>query len=131
MAAGDPIALTNTLVATLNTDQALTFNAADADTSNLAQIFNYTPTGKDGKVVIGFQVANSHGAVAFSIAGGAGVFGTAAKTGSVAENTTDVIQIETGRYMLSTGKIAITCTPASGKRLTSDHALKIWVVELQ
>ncbi len=131
MAAGDPISLTNTLIATLNTDQALTFNAADADTSNLAQTFYYTPTGRDSKVLVGFQVANSHGAVAVSITGGDGVFGIAAQTASIAQNATEVIQIETGRFMKSTGKINIVCTPASGKRLTTDHVLKIWVVELQ
>ena len=131
MAAGDPISLTNTLVATLNTDQTLTFNAADADTNDLAQTFYYTPTGKDNKVVIGFQVANSHGAVAVSITGGVGVFGAPAKSASIAQNGTEVIQIETGRYMQSTGKINIVCTPASGKKLTTDHVLKIWVVELQ
>lgn len=123
--------ITNTLIEKLNTDQALTFNAATADTIDATEVFTYTPTGKDHKVLIGIQVANSNGPVSFSIAGGAGVFGTAAKTGSVAQGATEVIQIETGRFMSAAGTIAITFTPASGKKLLSDHALKVWVAELQ
>lgn len=131
MAAGDPISMTNTLVAALNTDQTLTANAADANTNDLAQIFNYTPTGKDNKVVVIISVGDTHGAVAYSIAGGAGVFGIPAKTGSIAQNAMEVIQIETGRFMLATGKIAITLTPASGKKLQSEHLAKVYVIELQ
>jgi hypothetical protein len=131
MAAGDPIAMTNTLITALNADQTLTANAADANTNDLPQIFNYTPTGKDGKVAIIISVGDTHGAVAYSIAGGAGVFGTAAKTGSIAQNAMEVIQIETGRYMLATGKVAITLTPASGKKLQSEHLAKVYVIELQ
>ncbi len=131
MAAGDPIAITNSQIAAFGTVADLTFNAADADTADLAQKFYYTPTGKDHKVVIAFQVANTHGTVAVSFTGGAGVFGTAAKAVNAPQNKTSLVQIETGRYMQSNGKIEIVCTPASGKRLTSDHALKVFAIELQ
>ena len=131
MAAGDPITLTKTTITALNTDTALTLNAADADTNDLAQKFYYTPAAKEHKVALGFQVANSHGAVSFAITKGARVFGTAAnKTFTTAQATTDIIQIETGKYMLADGTIEITATPASGKKLTTDHALKIFVIEL-
>lgn len=125
------IAITNTKITALNVDQALTFNAANEDVANTAQKFVYTPTGKDNKIVFGVQVANSHGSVAFSVGAGDGVFGTAAKTGTVAQNTTDVIQIETGRCAKTNGTVEITFTPASGKRLTSDHALKVFAIELK
>jgi hypothetical protein len=131
MAAGDPIAVTNNLISTLGTFQTVTVMAADADTANLAQDFIYTPTGRDNKIAIFLQVANTHGAVATTIAAGVGVFGTAAKTDSVAQNTTEVLQIETGRYMLANGTIKITLTPASGKKLASEHAAKLYIVELQ
>jgi hypothetical protein len=125
------IAITNSRIATLNADQALTFNAADVDTIDAVQKFVYTPTGKDNKIVLGIQVGPTNGAVAYSIAGGTRVFGTATKTGSTAQATTDIIQIETGRYMLANGTIEITFTPASGKKLTTDHALKVFAIELQ
>jgi hypothetical protein len=128
MAAGDNMAITNTKIATLNTDQTLTFMAADADTADLAQKFIYTPTGKDNKIVIGFK--NTTGILAYSIAAGAGVFGAAAKTGSVAATSTEVIQIETGRYMLANGTIEITLTPASGTKLLTNHAAAVFAIEL-
>lgn len=131
MAAGDPLAITNSRVVTLNTKQALTMVAADADTANLVQKFIYTPTGKDNKVVIGIQVGPTNGAVAHSIAAGVGPMGGPAKTGSTAQATTGIVQIETGRYRTATGTIEITFTPASGQRLTTDHLLKVWAIELQ
>lgn len=125
------IAITNTKITALNTDQALTFNASDESVINTTQKFVYTPTGKDHKIVLGIKVADSHGAVAYSIGAGDGVFGSAAKTGSVAQNTTDVIQIETGKYMQTGGTVEITFTPATGKRLATDHALNVFALELQ
>ena len=125
------IAIVNTKITALNTDQELTLTAADETVNDTAQKFVYTPTGKDGKIAFGFQVANSHGTVTWSISAGTGVFGAAAKTGSTAQDTTDVIQIETGKYMIANGTVEITFTPASGKDLTNDHALKVFAIELQ
>lgn len=125
------VAITNTLISALNADQTLTQNAATSSVIDTAEAFTYTPTGKDNKVLIGFVNGAGHGAVAYSIAGGAGVFGTAAKTGSIAAGATEVIQIETGRYMSASGTVVITLTPASGKRLLTDHAAAMWVAELQ
>jgi hypothetical protein len=124
------IAIVNTKLTALNTDAALTLNAADEGTNDTAQTFVYTPTGKDNKIVFGFQVAASHGTVTWSIANGVGVFAKGAKTGSTAQDTTDVIQIETGRHLLANGTVTIAFTPASGKDLTNDHALKVWAIEL-
>jgi hypothetical protein len=128
-AAGDDMAITNTKIAALNTEQALTFMAADADTADLAQTFIYTPTGKDGKIVIGMK--NTTGTLAYSIAAGVGVFGAVAKTGTVAATSTDVIQIETGKYMLANGTIELTLTPASGTKLLTNHAAAVFAIELQ
>lgn len=124
------IAFVNTKITTLGTDQALTLTAANEGTNDTAQKFVYTPTGKDNKVVLGFQVADSHGTVTWSIANGVGVFAKGAKTGSTAQATTDVIQIESGRHLLANGTIEITFTPANGKDLTNDHALKVFAIEL-
>lgn len=125
------VAITNTLITALNADQTLTQNAATSSVIDATEVFTYTPTGKDNKVLIGFVNGTGHGAYTYSIAGGAGVFGTAAKTGSIAAGATEAIQIETGRYMAAAGTIAITLTPASGKRLLTDHAAAMWVAELQ
>lgn len=124
------VAITNTRIVALNADQTLTLNAATESTIDTAQKFVYTPTGKDNKILIGFVNGTGHGAYTYSIAGGSGVFGTAAKTGSIAEGATEVIQIESGRFMKS-GVIEITLTPASGKILLTNHAANMWAAELQ
>ena len=131
MAAGDPIAVTNTLFTALNTDIEVTFNAADKDDADGTQKFYYTPTGKDSKVVIGVDVGGNNGAVGYSIAAGTGVFAAAAaKTGSVAALKTEAIQIETGKYLNASNRVEITFTPASGKKLKTDHVLNVWAIEL-
>ena len=123
------VAITNTLISALNAEQTLTFNAATADTNDLAEAFTYTPTGKDSKILIGFK--NTTGVLAYSIAKGAGVFqAPSAKTGTVAATSTEVMQIETGKYLSSSGTIVITLTPASGTKLLTNHAAAMFVVEL-
>lgn len=131
MAAGDNMAITNSKIVTLGTVADLTYMAADADTADLAQKFIYTPTGKDNKIVFGAVVANTNGTVALSFKAGAGVFGTAAKSVNAVQNKTSLVQIETGRYAQADGTIEITATPASGKKLLTDHTLKIFAIELQ
>lgn len=124
-------AITNTLIAALNTDQTLTQNAATSSVIDATEVFTYTPTGKDNKILIGFVNGAGHGAYTYSIAAGARVFGAPVKTGSVAAGATEVIQIETGRYVSAANTVAITLTPASGKRLLTDHAAAMWAAELQ
>lgn len=124
------VTITNSLVTELNQEQTLTMNAATSSVINETEVFTYTPTGKDSKIIIGIQVATGHGAVAYSIANGVGVFAKGAETGSVAAASTEFLQPETGRFMSATGTILITFTPASGKRLLTDHALNVWVIEL-
>lgn len=131
MAAGDPIAITNNKITALNAFQTVTIMAADADTANLAQDFIYTPTGKDNKIAVFVSVADTHGAVATKLVGGVGAFGIADKSDSVAQNTTEFAQIETGRFRQADGTIKLTLTPASGKKLASEHAAKVYWIELQ
>lgn len=124
------MAIVNSKIATLNVKQALTLTAADVDSVNGTQKFVYTPTGKPSKVCFLVQVADTNGAVASSISAGTGVFGLAARTGSTAQATTGLIQIETGSHTIANGTIEITFTPATGKKLTTDHALKVAAIEL-
>lgn len=123
------VTITNTLIAALNTDQALTFNAATSTVDDATEAFTYTPTGKDSKIVIGMK--NGTGILSYSIAKGTGVFqAAAAKTGTVSATSTDVIQIETGKFIDDDGEIVITLTPASGTALLTDHAASMFVIEL-
>lgn len=125
------VSITNTLITALNADQTLTQNAATSSVIDEAEVFTYTPTGKDSKILIGFVNGAGHGAYTYSMATGAGVFAApSAKTGSIAAGATEVIQIETGKYQSTAGTVVITLTPASGKRLLTDHASAMWVAEL-
>lgn len=126
------VTVTNTLISALNAEQTFTANAATSTTIDEAEVFTITPTGKDNKMAIVFSNATGHGAFTFSIAAGAGVFSTGvACTGDVAAGALEVIQIETGRYMSAAGTIVITLTPASGKILLTNHAAKMYELELK
>lgn len=127
------VAVTNTSLTAYGTEAALTANAATSTTANEAEIFTITPTRPSSKMLIMLgPIAATQGAVAWSIAAGAdNHFGSgAADTGSIAQDTTEVIVIDTARHLSSTGTIPITFTPASGKKLATDHKLKVSVVEL-
>lgn len=123
--------ITNSRIVELNADQTLNVSAATSTVINEAEVFTYTPTGKDNKIVLAFINGAGHGAFTYSITGGVGPFGIAAKTGSIADGATEIIQIETGRFMQQPGTILITLTPATGKILLTNHAAKMWAIELQ
>lgn len=125
------VTVTNTKITALNADQTFTANAATSSTIDEAEVFTITPTYKDTKMAIVFSNGTGHGAFTYSIAAGAGVFkAAAAKTGSIAAGAMEVIQLDSGRYMSASGTIVITLTPASGKRLLTDHAAKLYELEL-
>jgi hypothetical protein len=76
------------------------------------------------------SVANTHGAVAVSIAAGGFHQSIDALAISVAQNTTKAIVLETAKYMSAAGVITLAATPASGKKLASEHVFTVTVVEL-
>lgn len=125
------VAVTNTKIATLNDKIELTKNLATADTADLAEVFTITPTVADGKMLIGIEVGPTNGTVTWSIAPGAFWASIAAKTGSTAQTKVEIIEIETAKYKSAAGTIAITFTPASGKKLKTENVLNVWVAELK
>lgn len=125
------VTITNSRITALNADQTLTPNAATSSVVDATEVFTYTPTGKDNKIAIVFGNGTGHGAYTYSITGGVGAFGIAAVTGSIAATALEIVQIETGRFMSAAGTVIITITPASGKRLLTDHVAVVYAVELQ
>lgn len=123
----DAISVTNTLIAARNTKYEPTANAATADTANETQKFIITPTVGDDKTLIRISVGDTHGAVAYSVAAGDFWMGISALTGSAAQAKTSLITLETAKYLQSDGTIEITFTPASGKKLKTEHALSVEV----
>ena len=118
-------AVTNeTLV--LNTVNPISTTAATADTADLAEVFTFTPSVFGNKYIIEINnVSASNGTVTYSLAAGAAWAGSAALTGSVAQGIRSQLVVETGKYLSSSGTLSLTITPASGKKLKTDHTLTV------
>lgn len=123
------VTITNTTITAINTITTGTSNAATSSVIDATEVFTLTPTVPSKRIAIRISVANSHGTVAFSVAANPGYRGKAV-TFSVAQNTNKYIVLDSSEGLSATGTVVITATPASGKRLATDHALAIEVVEL-
>lgn len=124
------VTVTNSTITAFNTEVAKTANAATSTTIDETEVFTITPTAPDYKVVVEIVNGAGHGALAWSIAAGDYWAATDALTGSAADGAPEVIVLEGAKYKAQAGTIAITLTPASGKRLLTDHAAQVNVIEL-
>ena len=124
-------AVTMTDISAFNTATAVTKVAATADVADTAEEFTITPTKRDGLLVVRINnVSAANGTVAFSVAAGGLWAAGAAKTGTVAQGVSSDVVLEGGKYKKADGTIAITITPASGKKLKTDHTLSIEAIQL-
>lgn len=125
------VTVTNTTLTEFDTETTLTANAATSSVIDAVEVFTVTPTAPTQKVSILFTNGAGHGAVTYSIPVGAGWAGDTATafTGSIAAGATEVVQLESGKHKNADGKYLITLTPASGKRLLTDHAAVMEVLE--
>lgn len=130
MANNGTITVTTTKILAKQTTYDVVLNAATADGANETQKFSISPVKGDEKIEFRVSVANSHGSVAYSVAAGDFWMGVSPLVGSIAQNKTVVFQLESAKYMKSSGAIEITFTPASGKVLLTNHALVVEVHEL-
>jgi hypothetical protein len=104
--------------------------AATADTADLAEVFDITPGKKDGKVIIEINnVSALNGSVTWSLAAG-DFWAGKALTGTIAQGKSYGIEVESAKHKKSTGKMELTITPASGKKLKTDHTLTVAVKQL-
>jgi hypothetical protein len=124
------VAVTNTTLTAFNTEVELTNNAATSTVADATEVFTITPTKADYKVLIQIINGPTHGAVAWSIAAGGYWAAGSAKTGSVAQAKTELIVLEGAKYKALAGTIAITLTPASGKKLLTDHAAAVNCIQM-
>ena len=106
----------------------------DAATSTVideVEVFTITPTKAVDKMVIEVAVANTHGTVACSLGAGGQYWASKAKTFNAVQNKTSIFHIsDVARFLTTASKILLTLTPASGKRLLTDHAATVAVIEL-
>lgn len=117
------VAITNETMV-LNVINPITQSAATADVADLAEAFTFTPSVRDNKyMVVIDNVSGANGTVTYSIAAGDAWAAGDALTGSVVQGVQSAIVLEGGKYLSEDGTIVITITPASGKKLLTDHTL--------
>lgn len=116
---------------TLNTITTVTRNLATSSVIDATEVFTFTPARADEKVCIYIEnVGTTHGTLTYSIAAGDYWGAGSALTGSVAQGLGRAIVLEGFKYKKQVGTILITFTPASGKRLLTDHLLQVEVIEM-
>ena len=125
------VVVTNSGISDYDEEITVTANAATADVADTAEAFTITPTKSGNHVVIMFTNAAANGAYTYSIPVGALWAGDTltAFTGSIAQGTTEAIQLASGKHLSADGTYVITLTPASGKKLLTDHAATMQVIE--
>ena len=129
------VSVTNTTIAALNANQAVTWNAATSTGVNGTEVFTITPTKKGSKMAVFIKDASTAATAKYTYSIAAGdLFGKKVITGSAgstaAAATMAALQIDTARVMTDDGTILATFTPATGKKLVGDHHLSVAVVEL-
>jgi len=125
------ITITSAKVVALNTGYAVADAAATSTVADTAEVFELATETADGRtVVILDNVSGANGSITYSVAAGDYWAGGTALTGTVEQGTKDAIVLEGGKYKDSDGKLAITVTPASGKKLLTDHAFVAKAIEI-
>ena len=131
MAAGDNLAITNSLIAGFGAAKEVSKTAADQNSAGVAQKFIYTPTGKPQKVIFLIHCGDATG-LTITVTAGKNVFGAAAKVIATATKAADyAIQVETGAYAQTDGTIELSIdTTDASKKLLADHACTVSAIEL-
>jgi len=119
-----------TIAATINAGKVSTATAATVDTAGDAEVFDITPVRDSGFYIEINNVSTANGTVTYSLAiGDSYAAPAAALTGSVAQGVSAIVCPESAKYKKG-GKFVLTITPASGKKLKTDHTLTVKAVNL-
>lgn len=111
-------------------------DAATADVGDLAEVFTITPTKGMDKIIIEVEVADTNGAVACKLGKGGQYWAEADLEWSCPQAKTTIMHVsDIARFMKHVAKevadtMELTLTPASTKKLKTDHAAKVAVIEL-
>jgi len=124
------IALTSTTLTTYQGEKAITVIDSTSTVINATETFAITPNRAANKLVVIINVGPTHGAVAFSVAAGTHFGAGNDYTGSVAQDTSEAFVLDTAKFLNADGKIIITATPATGKKLYTDHAMSASLISL-
>jgi hypothetical protein len=114
----------------VNTVKVLAADAATETNANKAEAFTFTPTKAGRKILILVTVAAANGTVVCSLGAGSEFWASDAQTFNAVENKTSAFQIEdVARFLTSSDTIVLTLTPATGKKLLTDHAATVQILE--
>lgn len=122
-------AITN-IAMTLNAGVVATATAAVADTADLAEVFDFTPKKGSKYLIVINNISAANGTVSVSIAAGVQFGANAALTATIAQGVSKAFQVDTAKYVDASGIINVTVTPASGKKLKTDHTLTVQGIQL-
>lgn len=104
--------------------------AATATGVNGAEVFTFTPTVADAQYAILMDnAAADQGTITWSLAAG-GFWNTdAVLTGSILQSVKQLLILD-AKYKSAAGTFVITFTPASGKRLLTDHTFAVYALQM-
>lgn len=122
------IAITETDLVKFRTATDYATAAATSTAANTAETFEFDSLG--GPFIVLATVANSHGSVSLALTKGDGWAGQAISIGDAVQNKVTAFLVEPAYGMQDTGKIEIKATPANGKKLLTDHALTLGVIQI-
>ncbi|NLO02800.1 MAG: hypothetical protein GX126_10865 [Bacteroidales bacterium] len=121
----------NNVTLEVNTVKVLAADAATETTASKAQDFTFTPTKAGRKILILVTEAGNAGAITCSLGAGSEFWASDAQTFTAATNSISAFQIEdVARFLTSSGTIVLTLTPTTNKKLASEHAATVQVIEL-
>ena len=124
-------AITCTVNKNVTLDKVLPIVASPAknEDADKTDVYSITPTSPTEKIVITCSNADSHGSVKLSVAAGGFHSAGSALTLEIPENTTNSFVLDPSKYLSKAGVYVITATPATGKKLLTNHAFTMTVIE--
>ena len=125
-------AVTSSKIVAYDTFAAVTSIAATANTDGGEEEFTITPAKgcQSGVIIVGGTGSAADGDITYSIAAG-DLWAGKALSGTITQNTTVMIQVETARVMQDDGTISLTLDPAATDKLLTDHAASVKFIELR
>jgi hypothetical protein len=123
------VTVTNSTISDVNTLIELTSDAATSTTIDEAEVFTITPTQAKQCMTIIIGNGTGHGALTAAFSAGDMWGAKAISSLSVGAGEEQMIKIDSFKALQNDGTIDLTLTPASGKRLLTDHAAYVKVVE--
>lgn len=114
----------------MNDAVEMAYTAATADTADLAETFEFTPTRAQQKLVFAVNNASAlNGTLKAKFKSGAFFASIGDVEKDVAQGKVALFEIDTAKFKTATGKILVVLTPASGKKLKTDHTASIGLIQ--